>query len=83
MWLKNLLKDFDNEEGEAVTLMVDKVYAINLVKNLIAYGRSKHIEMKFHYFRELVNEGRLRLRHCRSENQLADLLTKGVSIKIF
>lgn len=49
-----------------------------MVDNLIAHGRIKQIEMKFHYLRELVSEGRLRLGYCRSEDQMADLLTKGV-----
>lgn len=56
--------------------MVDIVYAINPAKNLIAHERSKHIEMRFHYLGELVNEGRLKLGCCRSEDQVANLLTK-------
>ena len=39
----------------------DNVSAINISKNPIIHGRKKHIDMKFHYLRELVNEGRLRL----------------------
>lgn len=64
----NLLEELGNSEGETVTLLVDNVSTINLAKNTIAHGMSKHIEMRFHYLRELVNEGRLRLEYCRSEN---------------
>ncbi|XP_058759608.1 secreted RxLR effector protein 161-like [Vicia villosa] len=52
--------------------------SINLAKNPIAHGRSKHIEMHFHYLRDLVSAGQLRLGYCRSEEQVADLLTKAV-----
>ena len=60
----NLLKELGSNEGEATTLLVDNVSAINLAKNSIAHGRSKHIEMRFHYLRELVSEGKLRLGYC-------------------
>ncbi|XP_058784994.1 uncharacterized protein LOC131659891 [Vicia villosa] len=76
MWLMNLLKELGRNEGEAVTLLVDNVSAINLGKNPIAHRRSKHIERRFHYLRELVSEGKLRLGYCISEDQVVDLLTK-------
>lgn len=67
MWLKNLLNKLCIKEGEVVRLIVDNVFAINLAKNPIAYGRRKHIEMMFHYLRELVGERRPRFGYCRSE----------------
>lgn len=79
----NPLKELGNCEGDVVRLMVDNVSAINLAKIPIAHGRSKHIEMKFHYLRELVSEEMLRLRYCRSEDQMVDLLTKGVTNEVF
>lgn len=39
--------------------------------------------MRFHYLRELVSEGRLRLGYCRSEDQVADLLIKRVTNDVF
>ena len=79
----NLLEELGSSEGGAITLLVDNVFAINLAKNLIAHGRSKHIEMRFHYLRELVSDGRLRLGYCRSEDLVVDLLTKGVTNDVF
>ena len=79
VWIMNLLEEPSNTEGEAVTLLVDNVSAINLSKNPISHGRSKHIEM-IHYLRNLVCEGKLKLGYCRSKEQVADLLTKGVQM---
>ena len=79
----NLLEELGNNEGETVTLLVDNVSTINLVKNLIAHERSKHIEMRFYYLKKFVSEGRLRLGYCRSENKIVDLLTKGVTDDVF
>ncbi|KAI5400390.1 hypothetical protein KIW84_065323 [Lathyrus oleraceus] len=82
-WCSKKELELSSSEGEAVTLLVDNVFVINLSKNPIAHGRSKHIEMRFHYLRELVSDGWLRLGYCRSEDQVADLLTKGVTNDVF
>lgn len=74
----SLLEELDNSEGEVVKLLIYNVFAINLYENPIAHGRSKHIETRFHYLREFISEERLRLRYCRSEDQVVDLLIKGV-----
>jgi hypothetical protein len=68
VWLCNLLNEISNIKCESVILKVDNLSAINLAKNLIAHGRSKHIEMRFHYLREQVDKGILKLEHCRSVN---------------
>jgi hypothetical protein len=83
VWLCNLLNEINNIKCESVILKVDNLSAINLAKNLIAHGRSKHIEMRFHYLREQVDKGILKLEHCRTEVQVADLLTKGVTVEVF
>ncbi|XP_058747204.1 secreted RxLR effector protein 161-like [Vicia villosa] len=79
VWLRNLLKELGSSFDSVVTLLVDNISAINLVKNPIALGRSKHIEMCFYYLRDMVSASYLRLGYCRSEEQVADLLTKAVS----
>lgn len=72
MWLMNLLKKLCNNEGATLTLIIGNVSMINLAKNPIAHRRSKYIVIRFHYLRKLVSEGRLRLRYCRSEEQVTD-----------
>ncbi|PNX70374.1 cationic amino acid transporter 1-like protein, partial [Trifolium pratense] len=83
VWLSNLIIEISNVECSSVTLKVDNLSAINLAKNSVAHGRSKHIEMRFHYLREQVSNGRLKLEHCRTELQIADVLTKAVTVETF
>ena len=78
----NLMKELCSEKYEVMTLMIDNVFAINLGKNPIAHGRNKHIKMRFHYLRELVSEGKLKLWYCKSEDQMVYFLNKGVTIKM-
>jgi hypothetical protein len=64
-------------------MKINIMSAINLVKNLIAHGQSKHIEMRFHYLREQVADGKMNMEHYRTENQIADIMTKGVHVEVF
>ena len=71
------------EDRGVVKMRIDNISAINLAKNLVAHGKSKHIEMKFHYLREQVSNGRICVEHCKSEDQIADIMTKAVQTEIF
>ena len=54
IWLKNLLKEFDHPQEEAIIIYVDNKFAIGLSKILVQHGRSKHIDMKYHFLRDYV-----------------------------
>jgi len=49
---------------------------IDLEKHPVAHGRSKHIETKFHFLRDHVYNGKLEVKYCKSDEQIAELLTK-------
>ena len=82
-WMVNLVEEITRKNHGAITMKIESMSAINLAKNPIARGRSKYIEMRFHYLREQVADGKMNLEHCRTENQIADIMTKGVQVKIF
>lgn len=63
-------------------MKMDNMSTINLAKNLIARGISKHIQMRFHCLREQVANGKLNLEHCRTKNHIADIMTKGVQVEV-
>ncbi|MCI54136.1 copia protein, partial [Trifolium medium] len=55
--------------------MVDNKYAISLAKNPVAHGS------KFHFLRDQVSNGKLKLAQCKTETQVADILTKPLKIE--
>lgn len=59
-------------------LHIGNKLAINLARNLVLHGRSKHTEAIFYFLREKVNESELEVRHFSSETQIAHILTKGL-----
>ena len=71
-----LLEELKIRTEESIVLMVDNKSTINLAKNPVAHGRSKHIETRFHFIRDQVSKGKLKVEFCRSETQIADILTK-------
>ena len=56
IWLKNLLKEFDHSQEEPIIIYVDNKSAIKHSKNPIQHGRSKHIDMKYHFLRDYVKQ---------------------------
>ncbi|GAU46952.1 hypothetical protein TSUD_281870 [Trifolium subterraneum] len=61
-----------------VMLKIDNKSTINLAKNPVIHGKSKHIETRFHFLRDQVNKGKLSLEYCSTDDQQADILTKVV-----
>lgn len=80
LWLRNLLAEMMNKEPRAVKLYVDNKSAIALMKNPVFHGRSKHIDTRFHFIRECIEEGQIIVDYVRTEEQRADPLTKALPI---
>lgn len=57
------------------TLHEDNETALHIFTE-IATKRSKHLEIRYHYVRHLVQQGRIKTVHCRTASMLADALTK-------
>jgi peroxiredoxin family protein len=83
IWLQSLLQEMKIDINDEVELMADNKSAINLAKYPIAHGRSKHIETKFHFLRDQVNKGRIKISYCKTEMQVADVLRKPLKIEKF
>ncbi|GAU30874.1 hypothetical protein TSUD_15600 [Trifolium subterraneum] len=78
VWLESLLDELEIKYVKPVKLNVDNKSAISLTINPIAHGRSKHIETKYHflYLRDQVNKEKLTVEYCKTDVQIAYILTK-------
>lgn len=61
------LVDSYNERIGRVTLYIDNKSAIDLAKNPMFYGRSKHIDMRYHLIRKCVDRGEIIVKHVATE----------------
>ncbi len=80
VWLKELTSTLKCQPTEAVTVFENNQSAICLAKNPQYHGRSKHINIKFHFIREQVTNGTVKLKYCPTELKLTDILTKGIYV---
>ena len=71
-----LLEELKIMEPKKIKLFVNNKSAINLANHLVFHGRSKHIERRYHFLRDQVNKGKVKIKHCKTEVQLADIFTK-------
>eukprot|EP00253_Pinus_taeda_P009205 PITA_09205 len=83
VWMRRILRSLGQEQAKATVIFCDNSSAIALSKNSMFHKRTKHIDTRFHYIRELVNNGEIVLEHCRTHEQVADILTKPLDQKSF
>jgi hypothetical protein len=76
LWLRQLLDQLGFTQQQATVLRSDNQGAIALTKNPAHHQRTKHIDIKHHFIRDLVEEGKLVLHWCPTEDMTADVLTK-------
>ena len=70
-------------QTEPTVLKEDNTACISMSKNPINHKRNRHIEIKYYYLRDLVENQTVKLEYVATTNQVADLLTKPVPKGIF
>ncbi|GAA0159048.1 transmembrane signal receptor [Lithospermum erythrorhizon] len=83
IWMKRILKTLKYEDRDCTEIRCDNSSTIKLSKNPVFHGRCKHIEVRYHFLRNLVKEGVILLSYCRSEDQMADIMTKALKMEVF
>jgi hypothetical protein len=83
IWLNRILEEVKHAQQGPIMLFCDNNSTIKLSKNPVLHGRSKHIDVRFHFLRDLTKEGKVELVHCRSAEQIADILTKPLKAESF
>ncbi|XP_038984427.1 secreted RxLR effector protein 161-like [Phoenix dactylifera] len=78
VWLRRILENIGERREEETILFCDNKSAIAIGKNPISHDRTKHIAIKYHFIREAIENGEIQLKYCKSEEQLADILTKAL-----
>ena len=66
-----------------MNLHCDNKEAIEIVQNLVQHDRTKHVEVDCHFIKEKLDQKLIRFPFVKSKNQLANILTKVVSGKVF
>ncbi|KAJ4707148.1 Retrovirus-related Pol polyprotein from transposon TNT 1-94 [Melia azedarach] len=78
IWLRKMLIDLGFGQINASPIFCDSKSAIAIAKNPVQHGKTKHMKVKFHFLREAERDQEVCLIHCKSEEQVADILTKAL-----
>lgn len=83
LWIRKLLKEIGYPPTQTSKIMCDNQAAIQISENPVQHDRTKHVEVDRHFIKEKLENGMIELPFVRSEDQLADILTKAVNEKVF
>ena len=75
LWMRQTLKDY-GVTCDKVPLMCDNESAIKIAHNPVLHGKTKHIEIWYHFIRDHVEKGDIQISYVNTKNQLADMFTK-------
>ena len=70
--------DMNKNSVDPMTIFEDNQSTIAMTKNPQHHGKAKHIDIKFHYIREMVTMNKIELKYCKSDEMIADILMKEI-----
>ena len=76
VWLRQLCKDWQIQCSSPITIHADNQGTIAMSKNPILHKRTKHIDIKFHFAREKIQDKTMELKYCPTHEMVADIVTK-------
>lgn len=85
VWLRRFIKHLSVLEraAEPVYIWTDNMAALAYAKDPKYHGRTKHIELKYHYVRHMILKKKVVLQHISTSQMVADPLTKPIPKGLF
>lgn len=79
VYLKGLLNEIGYmDKNTSIVVYGDNLSAQQLAKNPVYHSRSKNIDIRYHFVREVVENKDVQLKYVPTDNMVADVLTKCV-----
>lgn len=82
-WLRNLLLELSISNDITVTVYEDNQSTIRSCNSHEQLKRMKHLDIKYHFIKQKVDENIIHITYIHTSNQLADILTKPLSRPLF
>lgn len=76
MYLQQMFKGIDKYKYAKVKVFNDNQGALAPARNPVCRQMCKYIDIKCHFMHYAVNKGRICLKHCSTDNMIADLMKK-------
>ena len=78
MWLRKLLSGLFECELDATVVQCDNQSGIRLSENPVFHDRSKYIDIRYHFLRDCVQRGTIRLEYIQTNEQVVDIFIKAL-----
>ncbi|CAJ2650469.1 unnamed protein product [Trifolium pratense] len=64
VWLRRILEQLKQTHMTGTTILCDNTSSIKLSKNPVMHGRCKHIDVRYHFLRDLIKDGTVEMSFC-------------------
>ena len=71
VWFRNLFSELFRHVLDTIVTLCDNQSGIRLTDNDVFHDRSKHIDIRYHFIRDMVQRGAVRLDHIGTNEQVA------------
>ena len=78
IWLRKMLFGLFGQPLRPSVIYCDNQSCIKLTENPVFHDRSKHIGIRYHFIRDYVQKGAVKLEYISTDEQVADILTKAL-----
>ena len=75
LWMKKLLSDYGIAQ-DTMVVYCDNSSAIDISKNPVQHSKTKHIEIRYHFIRDIIERKIVALEYIPTEHQNANIFTK-------
>ena len=82
-WGRQFLDELGFSQTQPSVIHEDNKSTIHMVYNGNDKGRTKHIDIRFHYIREMIANNNVALTYLNTEDMISDMLTKPLEPKSF
>ena len=72
VWMRKLLSDLFDIQLDATCIYCDNQSCVKLSENTVFHDKLKHIEIKYHYIRDMVQRGAMKLKYGRTDSLCVD-----------
>lgn len=83
LWMSMALTELNVKQDRPIRVYIDNQAAQRIAENAVNHERTKHIDTRYHFIRQVVAAGKVELCHIDTKENVSDLLTKSTTRKIF
>ena len=78
IWLRKFVSEIRGSSEKPLTILCDNQGAIALAKDNKFHARTKHIDLRYHFIREAVEDGKIAVKYVPTDDNISDIFTKAL-----